>query len=208
MRKGHLRLFLAMSVGLLFVLVPAVPARAGGGCHGGPVKDVTGTSVDSTVDLEGMCFVQTIIRVKPGQSVTWKNGDPMDHMVTGAGVTWGSLEDLRPGQTVTYRFERPGVYPYACMIHAGMVGAVVVGDGGKATTTESTGGGVTPVISPAPITQAAPAAKVRTSPVAASSPGPWRTVALVTLGMLVAAGAALAVQRMGFRRSRARAGAG
>jgi plastocyanin len=205
MRKGHLRLLLAMSVGLLFVLVPAVPARAGGGCHGGPIKDVRGT----TVDLEDMCFVQTILRVRPGQSVTWKNGDSMDHLVTGAAGSWGSLEDLRPGQTVTYRFDRPGVYPYACMIHAGMVGAVVVGDGGKATTTESTATGVTPVISPVPDAQAAPApAQVQTNPVSSSSPGPWRTVALVTLGMLVAVGAALAAQRMGFRRSRAGAGAG
>jgi plastocyanin len=202
MKRVHLRLFLAMSVGLLFVLLPAAPARAGGGCHGGPVKDVVGT----TVDLEGMCFVQTILRVKPGQSVTWKNGDQMNHMVTGAGVTWGSLEDLRPRETVTYRFEGPGVYPYACMIHAGMVGAVVVGNGGAPTTTESSGA-VIPVILPSSAAGAsAVAGRAPANAAPVSSPGPWRTVALVTLGLLVAVAARIGVQRLGYRRSHPRAG--
>lgn len=201
MKRVHLRLFLVMSVGLLFVLLPSAPARAGGGCHGGPVKDVVGT----TVDLEGMCFVQTILRVKPGQSVTWKNGDQMDHMVTGAGVTWGSLENLRPGHTVTYRFDRAGVYPYACMIHAGMVGAVVVGKGGTPTTTESSGA-VFPVISlPSAAGADAVAGRAPANAAPVSSPWPWRTVALVTLGLLIAAAVGMVAQRVGFRRSQTKA---
>ena len=28
-----------------------------------------------------------------------------------------------------YRFDEDGVYPYSCLIHPGMVGAIVVGDG-------------------------------------------------------------------------------
>jgi plastocyanin len=207
MRKAHLRLFLAMSVGLLFVLLPAAPARAGGGCHGGPVKDVIGSTVHNTVDLEGMCFVQTIIRVQPGQSITWKNGDQMDHMVTGAGVTWGSLEDLRPGKTVSYRFDQAGVYPYACMIHAGMVGAVVVGNGGAASTTGS--GGVFPVTSlPSPAGATSATGTAPANPVSAGSPGPWRTIALVTLGLLIAAVVGVFSQRVGFRRSQAKAPVG
>ena len=203
MRKAHLQLFLAMTVGLLFVLLPAAPARAGGGCHGGPTNDVKGEKVHNTVDLEGMCFVQTIIRVQPGQSITWKNGDQMDHMVTGAGVTWGSLENLRPGRTVTYRFDRAGVYPYACMIHAGMVGAVVVGDGGKSSSTDFS---VVPVVSsPAAARGEAVAGKEASNAVPVSSPGPWRTIALVALGLLIAAAAGIGAQRIGLRRSHARA---
>jgi len=30
---------------------------------------------------------------------------------------------------VSYRFDTDGVYPYACWLHPGMVGAIVVGDG-------------------------------------------------------------------------------
>lgn len=202
MKERRLRMCMALMVGLLFVLLPAVPAHAGGGCHGGPVKDVIGT----TVDLKGMCFVQTILRVTPGQSVTWKNGDPMDHMVTGAASTWGSYENLLPGRSVTYRFDRPGVYPYACMIHAGMVGAIVVGNGGKPTGTESATVGVVPVISsPSPVGAGALSSGPAANPAPVSSPGPWRTVALVTLGLLVAAAAGVAAQRAGLRRSHARA---
>jgi plastocyanin len=201
----HLRLVLAATVGVLFVLVPSVPAHAGGGCHDGTVRDVSGTSVDNTVDLQDMCFVQTILRIKPGQSVTWKNGDQMDHMVTGAGVSWGNLESLRPGRTVSYRFDRAGVYPYACMIHAGMVGAVVVGNGGTPASTSS--GGVIPVLT----SPSVPAAGTVTGGEAASrapvsSPGPWRTVALIALGVLVAAAVGIGAQRIGVRRSHARAG--
>jgi plastocyanin len=208
MKRVHLRLFLAMSVGLLFVLLPAAPARAGGGCHGGPVKDVVGSSVHNTVDLQDMCFVQTIIRVKPGQSVTWKNGDQLVHLVTGAGVTWGNLEELRPGKTVEYRFDRPGVYPYACMIHAGMVGAVVVGNGGTPTTAGSSGAVVPVISSPAAAGADTVAGRAPANPTPVSSAGPWRTVALVTLGLLIAAAVGVVAQRIGFRRSQAKAPVG
>jgi plastocyanin len=196
------RLFLSLAVVLLFVLLPAVPAHAGGGCHDQATRDVIGTRVD----LKGMCFVQTTLRVKPGQAVTWKNFDSMDHMVTGAGVSWGSLENLHPGQSATYRFAASGTYPYACMIHAGMVGAVVVGNGGRASGTESSGTGVLPVISSSsPAGATSEVGSAPSNPVSASSPGPWRMVALVTLGLLVAAAAGVGAQQLGLRRSRARA---
>ena len=30
---------------------------------------------------------------------------------------------------MSYRFDQDGVYPYSCLLHPGMVGAIVVGDG-------------------------------------------------------------------------------
>jgi plastocyanin len=196
------RLILAMAVGLLFLLLPTIPAHAGGGCHNTAVRDVVGTRVD----LRDMCFVQTILRVKAGQAVTWKNSDGTEHTVTGVAASWGSYDPLLPGKSVTHRFGNDGIYPYFCLLHPGMVGVVVVGDGGKASSAETSGAGVSTVTGPGSDTQAAPAAaKVRTNPVSSSSPGPWRTVALVTLGLLVATGAAFAAQRMGLRRSHARA---
>lgn len=205
MNARRLGLFLALAAGLSFLLLPAVPAHAGAGCHNAVIKDVAGTRVD----LRDNCFVQTILRVKPGQAVTWMNVDGTEHAVTGVGGTWGDYDTFRPGKSVTYRFHNAGVYPYFCYVHPGMVGAVVVGDGGKAATTESSGTGVIPVTSPLSDANAAPAAaEPASSPVSASSPGPWRTVALVTLGLLVAAGSGIAAQRLGLRRSRAGARAG
>jgi plastocyanin len=204
MKGTRSRWLLALTAGALFVLLPAVPAHAGAGCHNSQIRDVAGTRVD----LKDSCFVQTILRVKPGQAVTWTNRDSTEHAVAGVGGTWGDYSTFLLGKSVTYRFSRPGIYPYFCYVHPGMIGAVVVGDGGKATTTESSGAGVAPVTSPLTDTAAAavvPKAPAKTVP-ASSSSGPWRTVALVTLGLLVAAAAGIGAQRLGLRRSHAGAG--
>ena len=204
MRGRTVRLPLVVTVGLLIALIPAGPARAGGGCHASTVPDVAGTKVV----LKENCFVQTILRVRPGQAVVWANADQVEHTVTGAAASWGSYDAVLPGQSVTYRFDRAGVYPYFCLLHPGMIGAVVVGNGGKAAATES-GSSVVPLSSPVPESKAAPAAaEAPEAPVSASSPGPWRTVALVAMGLLVAAGVGLGAQRLGLRRSQARAQAG
>ena len=49
-------------------------------------------------------------------------------------------------KSVTYRFSEPGVYPYLCTYHVGMVGVVVVGNGvGGAIDTSTADGPVTKV---------------------------------------------------------------
>jgi plastocyanin len=201
MNARRVGLFLVLAAGLSFVL-PAVPAHAGAGCHNPDLKDVAGTRVD----LRDNCFVQTILRVTPGKSVTWTNRDGTEHAVTGMAGTWGDYDTFLPGKSVSYRFTRPGIYPYFCYVHPGMVGAVVVGDGGKATKTEPSDAGLVPVVSQPPPAKSAPAVVEPASvPVSASSPSPWRLIALVTVGLLVAAGAVLAPQRLGLRRSQSRA---
>lgn len=117
---------LAIFLGLLSAIVlhfPAAPAFAGGGggCHGGR-QEVSGT----TVDIADFCFTQTIVHVSPGQSVTWTNRDEVEHTVTGVGSEWGDYQPRRRGDTVRSRFDIAGVYPYFCVFHPGMVGAVVV----------------------------------------------------------------------------------
>lgn len=106
--------------------LPAAPAAAsgGGGC-GEPVTDATG----STVTIRGYCFRLTVLHTEPGVQVTFENRDPVRHNVLGANATWGSFETLRAGQSSTYRFSEPGVYPFVCAWHPGMVGAVLVGSG-------------------------------------------------------------------------------
>ncbi len=200
MKGRRLRLFLLLSAGLVFVMLPAVPARAGGGCHDAEAMDVAGTHVD----LKQLCFVQTVLRVKSGQPVTWTNHDSTGHTVTGVGGSWGSYDTILSGKSVTYSFSEAGVFPYFCLIHPGMVGALVVGDGGKPSGTESSTAGVFPVTSsPSPAGAGALPERAPANPV--SSPGPWRTVALVTLGLLAAVAVGLGAQRLGLRRSHARA---
>jgi plastocyanin len=102
-------------------------ASAGGGCmHGtGPT-----TGRGHEVQMVDACFTATVLYVDRGTEVTWTNGDEMDHDVVGVGGSWGDPgHTLVPGESVSYRFDGDGVYPYACWIHPGMVGAIVVGDG-------------------------------------------------------------------------------
>ncbi|HWH31578.1 MAG TPA: plastocyanin/azurin family copper-binding protein [Egibacteraceae bacterium] len=107
---------------LLTLLLPAAPASAGGGrCHEG-FTDGQGPKVTTS----GGCFLPTVVRVAPGDTVTWRSGDGVGHnVVTSAG--FGG--DLPPKTPLTHTFAEPGVYPYVCTLHPGMVGAVVVGDG-------------------------------------------------------------------------------
>ncbi len=105
------------------------------------MTDATGTAVD----IRDYCFSPTILRVSTGGEVTFTNVDPVPHSVLGANATWGDYAGFKK-KTVTYRFSDPGVFPYVCTYHAGMVGVVVVGDGiGGATDTTTADGPVTKV---------------------------------------------------------------
>jgi plastocyanin len=100
-------------------------AVAGGGCHTPPTA-----SRGDAVDIADLCFVSTVLYVEPGTEVTWTNRDSIEHDVVGVGDTWGDPgTSLLSGDEVSYRFDQDGVYPYACWLHPGMVGAIVVGDG-------------------------------------------------------------------------------
>lgn len=107
-------------------LTPGVARASGGGGCGRAVTDDDGTRIG----ISNFCFDPTIFRVEPGNIVTWVNKDSVPHSVLGANASWGGFDPIRrDGGEVSYRFVHPGVYPYVCTIHVGMVGAVVVGDG-------------------------------------------------------------------------------
>jgi len=120
------------------VVIAGTPASAGGGCHAGPTQG-TGTAVD----LKGACFTPSLLRVVEGSTVTFTNYDPMAHNVSGS--LWGHYDNLRPNESFSASFDQPGIYPYACTIHPGMTGVIVVGDGtgpgnGAVVTSLPTGG--------------------------------------------------------------------
>jgi plastocyanin len=106
-------------------LAPAVALASGGGGCGGPVTETAG----ARVAIRDYCFAPTILHVEPGQGVVFDNRDSFTHNVLGANGIWGSYAALKGHRADTYRFTEPGVYPYVCLFHPGMVGAIVVGDG-------------------------------------------------------------------------------
>ena len=196
---------LAISVLAVLALALIAPvASAGGGCHSEQFTDVKGVRVD----LRDLCFTPTVIRVQPGQSVTWTNQDQTAHTVTGAAQRWGGYDELGYQKSVTYRFQASGVFPYFCAIHPSMVGAVVVGDGtSKETTTQA----VVPVVPPpasTPVTGTAPTGQPQPAPVSDVSNGVsslWRVLAILAFVLLVLTLAGLGPQRAMTRRGTVRA---
>jgi hypothetical protein len=139
--------------------------------------------------------------------VVFANRDGFAHVVLGANGVWGSFSQLRGHHDVRYRFTRPGVYPYVCTFHPGMVGAIVVGGGaghGEAVATVTAAGPVVPLGAGATarratstgLTAAAP------EPVSLSADGwmpPWELAALIVFVLGVAA--FVAVERRRARRA-------
>jgi plastocyanin len=113
--------------GMLWMTAPAAMAGGGGGgcLHGTPATDGRGT----TVEMVDMCFTPTVLHASAGDTVTFVNRDGFDHTVTGVGGSWGTFDGVRAGDSVAYAFGENGVYVYACLLHPGMAGAIVVGDG-------------------------------------------------------------------------------
>ena len=166
-----------LTVSLLAALVlPAVPAAAGGGCHDG-ITQGTG----STVHLEEACPTPTILRVDPGSDVTFVNDDPYAHNIIGN--LWGHYDDLVPGDAFTARFDQPGVYPYACWYHPGMTGAVVVGNG------DGAGNGAAVAVLPFGPPTPSPVVAIRTVTVTKdvpSTPTVWLAVGVgLTAGLAI-----------------------
>jgi plastocyanin len=100
----------------------ATPALAGGGCHTGTTQ-----GKGNRVEMVKACFTPSLLRTDPGTEVTFINRDATTHNVSAS--EWGYFGDLNEGDEFTATFSEPGVYPFACTYHPGMVGAVVVGDG-------------------------------------------------------------------------------
>lgn len=122
---------------LMVLAAPAAPAAAGGGggCHDGLTQ-----GKGDTITAADACFTPSILYVDPGATITFLNKDPFVHNVAANG--WGHFDDMNEGDSFTATFQDPGVYPFACLYHPGMTGAIFVGDGmgagsGRTVTVES-----------------------------------------------------------------------
>ena len=122
MSRTKVRVPLAILVAVLVVGPSAFAGGGGGGCHNPEHVDARGT----TVDVGKNCFGPTVLRVAVGETVTWKNYDPVVHTITAAGGLFDY--EIDPSEVYTHRFNTAGVYPYYCLLHPRMAGAVVVGD--------------------------------------------------------------------------------
>ena len=101
----------------------ASPAGAGGGCHR-PSSEATGI----TVELVDLCMAPTVLHTDVGATVTFVNRDTTEHNIS-SNEFFADLPKF--SHTWKRRFDTAGTYAYACLLHPGMTGAIVV-DGGPA----------------------------------------------------------------------------
>lgn len=177
-----LRGVLALVLSATWLVAGAVPAAAGGGgCHG-----IFSDEATAEIKVAENCFTPTVARVDAGATVTWFSGKyEAPHTVTAVaeGFSAGPGRDLEAGERLALTFDEPGVYPYACLLHPGMGGAIVVGDGAVADSAAAP-----PLRAPAQPAGSAVAdgsapAETRTGPIA------------VTAGALLLVAAGYAVRR-------------
>jgi plastocyanin len=165
------------TLALLAIGLAAAPsAAAGDPCyHGFQIPDRSDAAA-TQIKVAPCAFGPTVAHVAVGSTVTFFNGPDFVHLITGANVEWGSRDtELQPGQTVSYRFDSPGIYPYACALHRGMSGAIVVGE------TAAAGGGTS-------------TAATSTSSSSGAGLGPW-PVAAGAVGAVVLLGLAVLIAR-------------
>ncbi len=138
MRRSIARLLgLAATSSLAILWLIAVPtASAGDPCyHGFEMPTTTTVEEANQIKMMPCAFGPTIAHVAVGSKVTFFNGPDLTHLVTGANQAWGSRDlEIPPGGTVSYTFDKEGVYPYACALHRGMSGAIIVGNAVAANT--------------------------------------------------------------------------
>ena len=122
------RRFAAIAVlAMIGTLAGVTAAQAGGGGHCEPSEGDGGV-----VDLQGACFLPSTLHADTGETITFVNRDAFAHNVSGTG--WGQYEDLAQGERFTTSFADPGIYPFACTLHPGMNGVVLVGQTGVSET--------------------------------------------------------------------------
>lgn len=133
------RMLLAFTIA--FVAVPT-SAEAGGGCHLGVPSE---PEPANRVVIEHACFGPVVASVKTGTTVTWVNDSGIEHNITGPAIGFTEL----PGKaTHAMAFNTPGIYVYACTIHPGMSGAVVVRDGAPESGAPAAAPAAAPVVAP------------------------------------------------------------
>jgi plastocyanin len=130
-------------VKVLLHLSPVVSAIILGGCgFNGPAHVSAPPGPGGQVTMGFETFNPTIVYIRVGQTVTWRNTALITHTVTDdpklaaspgdaalpAGAPAFNSGDIAAGEVYSYTFQTPGTYKYFCAHHEGMgmVGTIIV----------------------------------------------------------------------------------
>jgi plastocyanin len=81
---------------------------------------------DSTqIVIKDFAFTPNSLTVKAASTVTWVNKDDEPHsMVSDTGLFRSGAVDTN--ETYSFKFDKPGTYPYHCALHPRMVATIIV----------------------------------------------------------------------------------
>jgi len=125
MRCPHLSTAAALA---LLAAASSGAASAQGAAATGATSPPAASKADAAppiVIAKDFMFAPSTITIRAGATVTWKNTDDEPHtVVSGAGLFRSGALDTN--ESFSFRFDKPGIYHYACSIHPRMVGTIVV----------------------------------------------------------------------------------
>lgn len=130
---------------------------------------VAGAPTTAAVGMAGRAFRPAGVTIAAGGTVTWRNDDDREHTVTATDGAWTS-GTIAPGQTWSRRFPAAGTFPYLCLIHPEMRGAVAVAGAPGAESAPGAGGAPAPTPA-APTPTPAPSAAPPSARPAPTAPG-------------------------------------
>ena len=107
------------------ILLPLVLAAAiaAAGC-GGSGEASTPVATTQVTMVKSYRFEPDVIKISPGQTVTWTNDDNFTHTVR---IDGRADHEVEPGDSVSITFDQPGTYHYVCRLHRhDMDGEVIV----------------------------------------------------------------------------------
>jgi manganese oxidase len=123
----------------------------------------------TTVSIKNFAFNPPNATVAPGTTVTWVNNDQTAHTATANDGAFDS-GTLQPGQSYSFKFDKPGTYAYHCEIHPYMTATVTV-SGASASASPTVN--ASPSVSPsASASGSASGSAMATSPTASAINSP------------------------------------
>lgn len=111
-----------------FAFTMAIPAFAD---HSTVEVSIPAGSSTPGCEKNKECYTPSEVTVDVGGEVMWSNEDSASHTVTSGNPTDGKDEIFDSGlflsgQTFSHKFEESGEFPYFCLVHPWMQGAVIV----------------------------------------------------------------------------------
>jgi plastocyanin len=102
-----------MTLGRMALGIALALSLAAGAACGSAAASASTNHIDMP---RSYLFAPADITVKAGTAVTWTNSDQFTHSVRLV-ETGETIGVLKPGETLTHVFDKPGVYKYDCSFH-------------------------------------------------------------------------------------------